>query len=102
MLNEAFKVLESKREKKVAGADELFGQSIGESLKTIPDLRCKEYVKPKIQELIFQARGGLMNVPVAQNRFSPINNSRNTSQSTSYTSLISSPLSPEFMANCNF
>ena len=54
MLNYAMVVLRSK-ESKPRDADELFGQAIGESLKSISDKRTKEFVKLKIQELIYHA-----------------------------------------------
>ena len=41
------------------------GQSIGASLKSIPDHRSKEFVKVKIQEFIFQAQFGLLATPQA-------------------------------------
>ena len=47
MLDHAMSVLEAKSRKKL-DADELFAQSIGESLKSIPDRCIKEYVKVKI------------------------------------------------------
>jgi len=62
MLDQAMLVLDAKRHKKL-DADELFAQSIGESLKSIPDRRFKEYVKVKIQELVFQAQFGLLSLP---------------------------------------
>ena len=122
MLNRAMNVLESKREKKPLGADELFGQSIGESLKEIVDVRWKEFVKLKIQELIFNAKVGLLSIPTTQNLFSPTQQSRTSHNSSmsmptprniltpsysssssnhsspcpSFSSIISAPMSPVF------
>lgn len=48
MLNRAMNLLESKRERKPLVADKLFEKSIGETLKKILDIRCKEFVKLKI------------------------------------------------------
>ena len=47
MLDHAMSVLEAMSRKKL-DTDELFAQSIGESLKSIPDRCVKEYVKVKI------------------------------------------------------
>ena len=71
-------VLESKRETKPLGADELFGQSIGENFKEVIDVRCKVFVKLKIQELIFNAKVGLLSIRATQNLFSPTQQSRNS------------------------
>lgn len=62
MLEQAMSVLASKKTKDV-DADDLFGQSIGASLKSIPDQRSKEFLKVKIQELIFQAKFGILVTP---------------------------------------
>ena len=71
-------VLESKRETKPLVADELFGQSIVENFKEVIDVRCKVFVKLKIQELIFNAKVGLLSIRATQNLFSPTEQSRNS------------------------
>ena len=71
-------VLESKRETKPLGADELFGQSIGENFKEVIDARCKVLVKLKIQELIFNAKVELLSIRANQNLFSTTEQSRNS------------------------
>ena len=64
-------------EKKIVDADILFGESIGASLKSITDIRLKEYIKVKIQELVFQAQFGLLATPtflVQAPLYSPVAN----------------------------
>ena len=41
-------------------ADQRFGQNIAAGLRNITDDKSKEYVKVKMQELIFQAQFGLL------------------------------------------
>ena len=41
-------------------ADQRFGQNIAVGLRNITDDKSKEYVKVKMQELIFQAQFGLL------------------------------------------
>ena len=62
MLEQVTSVLDRTQVKEIH-ADDLFGQSIGASLKSIPDQRSKEFAKVKIQEIIFQARFGLLATP---------------------------------------
>ena len=54
MLDEAMSVLAA-RKSRVADADEIFGQNVTASLRNIVDNRCKEFLKVKIQEPLFQA-----------------------------------------------
>ena len=64
ILQKAMSVLNDEEgEKKIVDADILFGESVGASLKSITDIRSKEYIKVKIQELVFQAQFGLLAPP---------------------------------------
>ena len=65
MLDEAMSILAAKKNK-VMDADETFGQNVTASLRNIPDNRCKEFVKVKIQELIFQAQFGMLSIHFPQ------------------------------------
>ena len=66
LCDEVVAFLKSKRNKSVH-ADELLGQNIAAGLRNITDNNSKEYVKVKMQELIFQAQFGLLPLPFSQN-----------------------------------
>ena len=70
MLDEAMSVLAA-RKSRVADADEIFGQNVTASLRNIVDNRCKEFLKVKIQELIFQAQFGMLLMPFQQTNIVP-------------------------------
>ncbi|XP_057311137.1 uncharacterized protein LOC130648984 [Hydractinia symbiolongicarpus] len=95
MLKHAISVLEEKRGKTLS-ADELYGRTLGESLKAIPDRMQKEYLKVKIQELLFQAQMGLLAVPSFRTPTvqSPIPRNSSTHATQSYPPFVSPPLSP--------
>ena len=101
MLDHAMSVLEAKSRKKL-DADELFAQSIDESLKSIPDRCIKEYVKVKMQELVFQAHIGLLSLPGQINMAQTPYHSNNPSPVPSYTSMIASPLSTQLQQSQGF
>ena len=65
MMEAAWSVLTTKKNK-VLDADEIFGQNIALSLKSITDKRCKEFAKVKMQEIIFQAQFGIIQTPFQQ------------------------------------
>ena len=66
LCDEVVTFLKSKRNKSV-DADKLFGQNIAAGLRNITDNKSKEYVKVKIQELIFQVKFGMLPLPFSQN-----------------------------------
>ena len=53
MMDEAMSILQSKNNK-VHNLDEAFGMTIGASLRSISNIRNKEFLNIKIQEIIFQ------------------------------------------------
>ncbi len=59
------------RRNNMVDADEIFGQNVTASLHNISDTRCKEFLKVKIQELIFQAQFGLLPMPFQQGNGEP-------------------------------
>ena len=91
MLDQAMSVLNSKQQK-TPDADELFGQTIGASIKEISDKRCKEFLKVKIQELVFQAQFGLLTFPNHLNKsMQPMQSPFSHPSSDSYRSKLISP-----------
>ncbi len=50
----------------ITDADEIFGRHVAASLRNISDHRCKEFLKVKIQEVIFQAQFGVFPIPLPQ------------------------------------
>lgn len=70
MLDEAMSILAA-RKNRVADSDEIFGQNVTASLRNIADNRCKEFLKVKIQELIFQAQFGMLPMPFQQPNIVP-------------------------------
>lgn len=51
-------VLLNDRKTRVLDADEIFGQNVTASLRSMSDTRTKEYFKLKVQELIYQVQFG--------------------------------------------
>ena len=84
MVESAVSYLSSRSKRAAPDADELFGQSIGMSLKQINNDGVKEYVKMKMHELMFKAKTGQMNYifqpssgiqsPPLQNLQNPLHN----------------------------
>ena len=69
-INEAMSILAA-RSSNLANADEIFGQHVAASLRNIKDNKCKEYVKVKIQQIIFEAQFGMQLMPFQQINIAP-------------------------------
>ena len=65
-MDEAMSILRSKKNK-VQNPDKAFGMNIGASLRSISNMKNKEFAKVKIQEIIFQAQFGNPMPPCAPN-----------------------------------
>ena len=56
---------------KTVDADDVFGQHVAASLRNIKEYRSKEYLKVRIQELIFEAQFGMLPMPSRQANIRP-------------------------------
>ena len=56
---------------KTVDADDVFGQYVAASLRNIKEYRSKEYLKVRIQELIFEAQFGMLPMPSRQANIRP-------------------------------
>jgi len=70
VLEETLPVCEATQNKTV-DADDVFGQHVAASLRNIKEYRSKEYLKVKIQELIFEAQFGMLPMPSRQANIRP-------------------------------
>ena len=66
LLDEAMQVLQGKKDVGQEDSEDIFGKNVASCLKNVPNSNIREYVKFKIQELLYQAQCGMMTLPKPQ------------------------------------